>query len=186
MAGLRPMSGRTRGFLVLAAILALSLPAAAYADQANGGDYVDIAGQSGKIQLGTVCPSSTAAASLQLAVARHSNGENTFANGSTVTFTASGGPIGGGSLNVLIPAAGDSVVLPSDWQDLPFGTDSSTVEATLTVTAGVTPGTGISGAITVIATGTERGGSPFVRQDSFDVTVDVSGSCPTQPGTPKL
>jgi hypothetical protein len=100
------------------------------------------------------------------------NATNTFANGATVTVSASA------TGNAALSAAMDSstITLPSGWGTIGNNTLSDSVLSTVTVNSSA-PGPG-TGTVTYTATGKNTSGATITRDDTVNVTW-TTGSCDT-------
>jgi hypothetical protein len=151
-------------FLTIAVLLAI--PAIALADNtvADGDDTV--AFNDSNMAMGSVCSGVESSKTAPVKITRTGNATatNTFANGATVTVTAS---VTGAGLSAEM-ASPNTITLPSNWTSVGNGTLSDSVSSTVKVNSSVA-GAG-SGTVTYSATGLNSSGATITRTDTMNVT----------------
>ncbi len=158
--------------LVVTTAASLVMAAAAFADNtvADGDGMTPVGANA--LAFGNVDCGVEATKSALIAISRSGSGTNTFANNATVTVSVSG--VTGDGLSASIPAAANTITLPSNWTGLANNTLSAAVTASVKLTS-ATEGGG-SGSVTFRATGLNTSGATINRSDTMSVSW-TTGSC---------
>ncbi|CAN5659635.1 hypothetical protein BH18ACT11_BH18ACT11_22010 [soil metagenome] len=162
--------------LFMTCAIVLAIPAIALADNtvADGDDTV--AFNDSNMAMGSVCSGVESSKTAPVKITRTGNATatNTFANGATVTVTAS---VTGAGLSAEM-ASPNTITLPSNWTSVGNGTLSDSVSSTVKVNSSVA-GAG-SGTVTYSATGLNSSSATITRTDTMNVTW-TTANCDTTP-----
>jgi hypothetical protein len=168
--------------LTLAVLLAMLVTAVVLADNliVDGDGLVPVSSNT-TLNLGSICKEENKSGTVLLAINRLGSGQNTYADGATVTITA--GSMSSGITNSFVD---NEIALQANWTDLGNNTLSSdTAEATVTVTAGATPGSG-TGQVPYNATGNKDGGGSLTRSATLTVNWTVVDCAPADTTAPEI
>jgi hypothetical protein len=162
--------------LFLTCAVVLAIPAIALADNAVADGDDTVAFNDSNMAMGSVCSGVESSKTAPVKITRTGNATatNTFANGATVTVTAS---VTGAGLSAEM-ASPNTITLPSNWTSVGNGTLSDSVSSTVKVNSSVA-GAG-SGTATYSATGLNSSGATITRTDTMNVTW-TTANCDTTP-----
>ena len=160
--------------LFMTCAVVLAIPAVAIADNAVADGDGAVAFNDSNMVVGAVCSGVEKSQTAPVKITRQGNATatNTFANGATVTVTAS---VTGAGLSAEM-ASPNTITLPSNWTSVSNGTLSDSVSSTVKVNSSVAgPG---SGTVTYSAKGLNSSGATITRTDTMNVSW-TTASCDT-------
>jgi hypothetical protein len=155
----------------------LTIPAVALADNAVADGDGAVAFNDSNMAMGSVCSGVESSKTAPVKITRQGNATatNTFANGATVTVTAS---VTGAGLSAEM-ASPNTITLPSNWATVGNGALSESVSSTVKVNSSVAgPG---SGTVTYSAKGLNSSGATITRTDTMNVSWTTANCDTTAP-----